>query len=39
MDAEREKLAPEIRATVIGLLKRLLAECVSGAAGVGASDE
>ena len=39
MDAERERLAPEIRATVIGLLQQLLVECVSGVAGKGASDE
>ena len=39
MDAERERLAPEIRAIVIGLLKRLLTECLSGAVGVEASDE
>jgi hypothetical protein len=39
MDAERERLAPEIRATVIGLLKRLLTECLSGADRVESSDE
>jgi hypothetical protein len=39
MDAERERLAPEIRAAVIGLLKQLLTECVSGAVGVGSCDE
>ena len=39
MDAERERLAPEIREMVIGLLKRLLTECLSGAVGVESSDE
>jgi hypothetical protein len=39
MDAERERLAPEIRATIISLLKQLLTECVSGAAGKGSRDE
>ena len=39
MEAERERLAPEIRAIVISLLKQLLTECVSGAAEKGASDE
>jgi hypothetical protein len=39
MDAERERLAPEIRAAVIGLVKQLLTECVSDAARVGSRDE
>jgi hypothetical protein len=39
MDAEREWLAPEIQAAVIGLLKQLLTECVLGAAGVEPRDE
>jgi hypothetical protein len=39
MDAERERLAPEIQAAVIGLLKQLLTECVLGAAGVEPRDE
>jgi hypothetical protein len=39
MDAERERLSPEIRVTVICLLKRLLTECLSGAAGVESPDE
>jgi hypothetical protein len=39
MEAERERLAPEIRAIVISLLKQLLTECVSGAAEKGSSDE
>jgi hypothetical protein len=39
MDAERERLAPEIRVVVVGLLKQLLTECVLGAAGLGARDE
>jgi hypothetical protein len=39
MEAERERLAPEIRAIVIALLKQLLTECVSGAAEKGLSDE
>jgi hypothetical protein len=39
MDAGRERLAPEIRAIVVGLLKRLLTECLSGAAGMELSDE
>ena len=39
MDAERERLAPEIRATLIGHVKRLLTGCLSGAAGVESSDE
>jgi hypothetical protein len=39
MDAERESLAPEIRAMVISLLKQLLTECVSDAAGKGSRDE
>jgi hypothetical protein len=38
MDAERQRLLPEIEATVIQLLKRLLDECVTGKA-VGSEDE
>jgi hypothetical protein len=37
--AERERLPPEIRATVIGFLKRLLTECLSNADGEEPSDE
>jgi hypothetical protein len=39
MDDERERLAPDIRATVIDLLKRLLTECLSDGAVVESSDE
>ena len=39
MSADRERLPPEIRVTVVVLLRQLLSECVPGAAETRPVDE
>jgi hypothetical protein len=39
MFADREKLPPEVRATVVVLLRQLLSECVPGVAKTRTADE
>ena len=39
LDVEPDRVPPEIRATVIGLLKKLLTECAPGVVKVRSADE
>ncbi len=39
MQAERQRMAPEVRATVVCLLKQLLLECVGTSAAARSADE